>query len=57
MEGIGETSSVELCNVTKRFGEMAAVDDLSQVGLDHGAAVDVRSRRSDNMMIVIRLIG
>jgi spermidine/putrescine transport system ATP-binding protein len=29
MDANGETSSVELCNVTKRFGELAAVDDLS----------------------------
>jgi spermidine/putrescine transport system ATP-binding protein len=29
MEGHGETSSVELCHVTKRFGDFAAVDDLS----------------------------
>ncbi|HYG96817.1 MAG TPA: ATP-binding cassette domain-containing protein, partial [Solirubrobacterales bacterium] len=29
MEGTGETSSVELRSVTKRFGELAAVDDLS----------------------------
>ena len=29
MEGSGETSSVELRSVTKRFGELAAVDDLS----------------------------
>jgi spermidine/putrescine transport system ATP-binding protein len=29
MEGHGETPSVELCDVTKRFDELAAVDDLS----------------------------
>jgi spermidine/putrescine transport system ATP-binding protein len=29
MDGPGETPSVELCNVTKRFGGLAAVDDLS----------------------------
>jgi spermidine/putrescine transport system ATP-binding protein len=29
MDVHGETPSVELCNVTKRFGELAAVDDLS----------------------------
>jgi spermidine/putrescine transport system ATP-binding protein len=29
MDAHGETPSVELCSVTKRFGDMAAVDDLS----------------------------
>ncbi|HKO37365.1 MAG TPA: ABC transporter ATP-binding protein [Solirubrobacterales bacterium] len=29
MDVHGETPSVELCSVTKRFGELAAVDDLS----------------------------
>jgi len=29
MEAQADTASVELCNVTKRFGELAAVDDLS----------------------------
>jgi spermidine/putrescine transport system ATP-binding protein len=29
MEGTGETTSVELRSVTKRFGELVAVDDLS----------------------------
>src|SRR5215203_13233 len=29
MDVHGETPSVELCGVTKRFGDLAAVDDLS----------------------------
>jgi spermidine/putrescine transport system ATP-binding protein len=29
MDAHGETPSVELCSVTKRFGDLAAVDDLS----------------------------